>query len=45
MQEMIFVMKYFVKEGNWESVTILDGKGVEQGPADFKQSARVEEKK
>ena len=45
MEEMIFVMKYYVKEGTWESVTILDGKGVEQGLADFKQSARVEEKK
>ena len=32
---MTFVMKYHVKEGNWESIMIHDAQGEEQGPADF----------
>lgn len=45
MQSMIFVMKYFVKEGSWESVMIHDAKDVEQGPADYTCVESVEEKK
>ena len=30
---MTFVMKYHVKEENWESIMIHDAQGEEQGPA------------
>ena len=37
MQVMTFVMKFYVKEGKWESVMIHDAKGEEQGPAEYKE--------
>ena len=37
MKVMTFVMKFYVKEGRWESVMIHDAKGEELGPAEFKE--------
>ena len=39
MEEVIYVMRYYVKEGKWETVMIHDKDNTEMGPSEFTTDA------